>query len=158
MSYRTYTHCTFLGLNPLDQYSFGRFLLLLPAQSLDLNRFVSFFGVELLLQHHLMVKLAHHYGFFVRSLWPLHLRFVWPRQVNFIQNETMALVREIDVLATGKNFVSAVLLIPLCDSRVLMHVFNNVPPTNTCVVGAEGDLAFLRSVRNDAHFSATEIV
>src|ERR1044071_3950778 len=130
----------------LDQYSFGRFLLFIPAQSLDLNRFVSFFGVELLLQHHLLVKLAHHYGFFVRSLWSLHLRLVWPRQINIIQNQTVALVRELDVLATGKNFVATVLLIPLRDSRVLMHVFNNVPPTNTRVVGAEGNLAFLRSV------------
>src|SRR6185503_2459528 len=121
----------------LDQNGLGWFLLLLPAQSLDLNRLISFFSVELLLQHHLLVKLAHHYGLFMRSLRPLHLRLVRPRQIHFIQNETVARIRELDVLAARKNLVTAMLLIPLRDSRVLVHVFNDISPTNPRVVGTE---------------------
>src|SRR6185436_2368515 len=134
------------------------FLLFVPGQSLDLNWLVGFLGVELLLQHHFLVKLAHHDGFFMRSLRSLHLRLVRPRQINFIQNQTVARLSELDILATGKNLVSAMLLIPLRDSRVLVHVFNNVPPANTRVVSAEGNLTFLSSVRNDAHLGAPEVV
>ena len=50
------------------------------------------------------------------------------------------------------------LLIPLGDGRVLVHVFDDIAPADACVVRAEGNLAFLRAVRDDAHFSATEIV
>src|ERR1041385_1121671 len=50
------------------------------------------------------------------------------------------------------------LLIPLRDSRVLVHVLDDVSPTDTGVVSTERNLAFLRAVRDDAHFSATEIV
>src|SRR5687767_4591475 len=54
--------------------------------------------------------------------------------------------------------MAAMVFIPLRDSRVLVHVFNNVPPTTPRVVSTEGDLTFLRSVRNDAHLGAPEIV
>ncbi len=50
------------------------------------------------------------------------------------------------------------LLVPLRDGRVLVHVLDDVSPTDTGVVGAEGNLAFLRAVRNDAHFRAAEVV
>src|SRR5437868_1684057 len=50
------------------------------------------------------------------------------------------------------------LLIPLRDRRVLVHVLDDVSPTDSRVVSAERDFAFLRAVRNDAHFCATEIV
>src|SRR5690349_1225617 len=50
------------------------------------------------------------------------------------------------------------LLIPLSHRRVLVHVLDDVSPTDSRVVRAEGDFTFLRAVRDDAHFSATEIV
>src|SRR5690242_5233564 len=52
----------------------------------------------------------------------------------------------------------AMLLIPLRDGRVLVHVLDDVSPANSRVVRAEGDLAFLRAVRDDAHLGAAEIV
>src|SRR5438045_7176304 len=54
--------------------------------------------------------------------------------------------------------MSSVVFIPLCDSRVLMHVFDDVAPADTGIVRTERDLTFLRSVRNDAHFCAAEII
>src|SRR6185295_7549632 len=88
----------------------------------------------------------------------LHLRLVRPHQINFIQNQAVARVSHLDVLATGENLVSAMLLIPFRDGRVLVHVLDYVSPTDSGVVGAEGNLAFLRAVRDDAHFRASEIV
>src|ERR1051326_56577 len=52
----------------------------------------------------------------------------------------------------------AMLLIPLRDSRVLVHVLDDVSPTDARVVSTEGDLAFLSAIRDDAHFCATEII
>src|SRR5262245_32735688 len=54
--------------------------------------------------------------------------------------------------------MTSVLLLPLRDGRVLVHVLDDVSPTNTCVVSTEGDFTFLSSVRNDAHLSASEVV
>ena len=52
----------------------------------------------------------------------------------------------------------AVLLVPVRDLRVLVHVLDDLPPADAGVVGAEGDLAHLRRVGNDAHLGAAEIV
>src|SRR5437879_10522042 len=41
---------------------------------------------------------------------------------------------------------------------VLMHILDDLPPSNTGVIRAEGNLALLRGVRNDAHFRAAEVV
>src|SRR5262249_32262771 len=60
--------------------------------------------------------------------------------------------------ATREDFVPAVFFVPFRHGCVLMHVLNNVSPTDTRIIGAETDLPFLRSVRNDAHLSAAEIV
>src|SRR5690349_24962872 len=94
----------------------------------------------------------------MRSLRSLHLRLVRSHQINFIQNQAVARVGHLDVLATSENLVSTMLLIPLRDGRVLVHVLDDVSPTDSRIVGAEGNLAFLRAVRDDAHFGATEIV
>ena len=67
-------------------------------------------------------------------------------------------IRERDFFAAGKNPVAPMLFIPLRNRGVLVHVFNYVAPADTGVVGAETNLAFLRAVGNDAHFSATEVV
>src|SRR6185369_15932254 len=141
----------------LNQHGLSR-LFFLSAQAFDLDWFVGFFGIELFLQHHLLVKLAHHYSLFVRSLWSLHLRLVRPRQIDFIQNQTVILVGQLHVLATREDLVAAMLLVPLRYRGVLVHVLDDVSPTDTGVVSTERNLAFLSAVRNDAHLGATEVV
>src|SRR6185369_12278689 len=93
-----------------------------------------------------------------RRLWTFHLRLVRPGQVDFVQDQTVRLVSHRHVLAAGENLVTAVLLIPLRDGRVLVHVLDDVAPADTRVVRAERNLTFLRAVRDDAHFSAAEVV
>src|SRR4051812_26539157 len=65
---------------------------------------------------------------------------------------------ELHALATGKNLVTPVLLIPLRQSGGHMHLLNNLPPTYPGVVSAKRDLSFLRSVWNDALLGAPKIV
>src|SRR5258708_7127104 len=80
------------------------------------------------------------------------------RSVIGIDNERVFIGSEIDVLALGVNLVLPVILVPLGDGRVLVHVFDDVAPAHAGVVRAEADFALLRAVGNDAHFSAAEIV
>src|SRR4029453_18581252 len=63
-----------------------------------------------------------------------------------------------NVLSSCKNLVTSILFIPLSNSGVLVHVLNNVAPTDSVVVGTERNLTFLGAVRNDAHFGAAKIV
>src|SRR5437763_495029 len=65
---------------------------------------------------------------------------------------------EIDRFAFGVDFVFAVILVPLGDGRILVHIFDDLPPAHAGVVGAEADFTLLGGVRNDAHFSAAEII
>ena len=58
----------------------------------------------------------------------------------------------------GVDGVLAVLAIPVGDGRVLVHLLDDLPPADAGVVGAEGDLAHLRRVRDDAHLGAAEVV
>ena len=58
----------------------------------------------------------------------------------------------------GVDGVLAVLAVPLGDGRVLVHLLDDLPPADAGVVGAEGDLAHLRRVRDDAHLGAAEVV
>src|SRR5688572_18629219 len=62
------------------------------------------------------------------------------------------------MLAACEYFVTAVLFIPLCDGRILVHVLDDVTPADAGVVCTETYLAFLRTVRDDAHLRAAEIV
>src|SRR6266446_9982536 len=105
-----------------------------------------------------MVKLSHHYLLFVGGLRPFHLGFARPRQIDLIKHQVMSSFGQWNVLATGEDFVTTMLLIPFRDGRVLMHMLNYVAPANASVVGAETNLTFLSSVRNDAHLRSTEIV
>ena len=61
-------------------------------------------------------------------------------------------------MAAGVNAMLSILLIPLGDRRCLVHVFDDLPPANPGIVGAEGDLTQLRRIRDDAHFGAAEVV
>ena len=70
----------------------------------------------------------------------------------------MSLIAHVDFFPASEYLVTAVLFIPLGHRRILVHVFDDVSPTDTRVVGAEGNLTFLRAVRDDSHFCATKIV
>ncbi len=50
------------------------------------------------------------------------------------------------------------LLVPLRDGCVLMHMLDDVPPADAGVVGTKTNFTFLSSVRNDAHLRPTEVV
>ena len=54
--------------------------------------------------------------------------------------------------------MASVLVIPLGKSGRHVHLLDDVPPAHASVIGAEGNLAFLRRVRNDALLGAAEIV
>src|SRR5579872_1140011 len=49
-------------------------------------------------------------------------------------------------------------LVPLGYGRILVHVLDDLPPAYAGVICAEGNLALLRGVGNDAHFGAAEVV
>src|SRR5438445_13397537 len=63
-----------------------------------------------------------------------------------------------DVPSAGEGFVAAAGLVPLGRRRGLEHLLDDLPPAHARVVGAEGDLAHLRRIRNDAHLGAAEVV
>ena len=65
---------------------------------------------------------------------------------------------EADLLAAGEDLVTAVLLVPLGERGGHVHLLDDVAPAHAGVVGAEGDLAFLRGVGDDALLGAAEIV
>src|SRR5258707_10389489 len=48
--------------------------------------------------------------------------------------------------------------VPLGDGRVLVHVLNYVAPTDSSIVSAKANFTFLRSVGNNAHLGAPEVV
>src|SRR5579864_4483526 len=62
------------------------------------------------------------------------------------------------MLAAGENLVLAVLVVPLGQRGGHMHLLDDVAPANPGVVRAEGDLAFLSGIRDDALLRAPEIV
>ena len=70
----------------------------------------------------------------------------------------MVLARHLHFLAAGEDLVPAVLLVPLGERRRHVHLLDDVPPADAGVVGAEGNLALLRRIRNDAHLGAAEVV
>ena len=68
------------------------------------------------------------------------------------------MVDERHLLAAGEDLVTAVLLVPLGEGRGHVHLLDDVPPADAGVVGAEGDLPFLRGIRDDAALGAAEVV
>ena len=65
---------------------------------------------------------------------------------------------EFHLLASGVNLVLAVGLVPLGHRRALVHVLDNLPPSDPGVVGTEGDFTELRRIGDDAHFGPPEVV
>ena len=61
-------------------------------------------------------------------------------------------------MPSGVNGVALVLFVPIFEIRRFVHVLDDLPPADPGIVSAEGNLAFLRAVRNDAHLGAAEII
>ena len=59
-------------------------------------------------------------------------------------------------VTAGVHIMSPFRFVPLTQIRRFMHILDNIAPTNARVVSAEGDLPFLRSVRNDAALGAAK--
>src|SRR5262249_50851170 len=76
----------------------------------------------------------------------------------WVENERMLRAGQVHLLAAREDLVPAVLFVPLGERGRHVHLLDNIAPTDTCVVSAEGDLAFLRSVGNDALLGAAEVV
>ena len=70
----------------------------------------------------------------------------------------MRCVGELHFLAAGEHLVTAVVLVPLCNGCVLVHMLDDVAPSDPRVISTERDLALLRAVGDDAHLCAAEIV
>src|SRR5690242_16057557 len=58
----------------------------------------------------------------------------------------------------GKDLMAPVLFVPLGERRRHMHLLDDVAPANAGIVRAEGNLAFLRGVGNNALLGAPEII
>ncbi len=78
--------------------------------------------------------------------------------VLHVELELVAHVVHADLFATGEDFVTAVLFVPLGQSRGHVHLLDDVAPAHAGVVRAEADFAFLRGVGNDALLGAAEVV
>src|ERR1700723_2799945 len=75
-----------------------------------------------------------------------------------VKQERVLRIAHTDLLAAGKDFVPAMLLVPFGEGRGHVHFFDDVAPAHAGVVSAEGNLAFLGGVRNDALLGAAEVV
>src|SRR6266850_2926800 len=62
------------------------------------------------------------------------------------------------IMARGVNCMASMLFIPLTEVGRLVHVLDDLTPTNARVVSAERNFALLSAVGNHAHLSATEII
>src|SRR5437588_12394097 len=63
-----------------------------------------------------------------------------------------------NVVAGRVNGVALVLFVPFFEVGSLVHVLDDLTPTNAGVISAEGNLAFLSAVGNHAHLGAAEVV
>ena len=80
------------------------------------------------------------------------------RHRHRVQNQVVLGAGEVDLLASGEDFMPTVLLVPLGERGRHMHLLDDLPPPDPGVVGAERDLPFLRRVRDDAALGAAEVV
>src|ERR1700753_2318136 len=96
--------------------------------------------------------------FFGCGQWNVVLEMAHASGVVGVNAERVFKTLQVDVFSLGVNLMLAVVLVPLRDSRVLVHVLDDLAPAHTGVVRAEADLTLLRRVRNDAHFGAAEVV
>src|SRR5687768_455212 len=63
-----------------------------------------------------------------------------------------------DIVTCGIDCVTTVLFIPFRKVSGLVHVFDNLSPTDPRVVSTEGNLTLLRSIGNYTHLGAAKII
>src|SRR6266446_2821101 len=54
--------------------------------------------------------------------------------------------------------MTTMLFVPFRNGCILVHVLNDIPPADPCIVSTEANLALLCAVRNNAHLRAAEVV
>ena len=54
--------------------------------------------------------------------------------------------------------VLTVFFVPFGNAGGLVHIFDDLSPADSGVIGAEGNLAQLGRIRNDAHLGSPEVV
>src|SRR5947209_1929140 len=107
--------------------------------STDLDRSV---GLDLVLfENHLIVEFTHHLHFLSRGLRAFHLGFVRTREVDVVQHESVRFVGQLHFLTASENFVTAMFFVPLSDGRILVHVLDDIAPSDSGVICTERDLA-----------------
>src|SRR5262245_14254826 len=105
-------------------------LAVLPAELNQLRRGVG------LLEHRLHVEFAHHRLLFLGRLRQRAL-LASTGGVLGVDVQAVGLVVEFNAVVIGEDLVAAMLLVPFGDGRVLVHVLDDVSPTDAGVVGAE---------------------
>src|SRR5574342_406194 len=65
---------------------------------------------------------------------------------------------KLDAVAAREDLVPPLLFVPLRERRRHVHLLDDVAPADAGIVSAEGNLALLRSVRDDAALSPPEVV
>src|SRR5258708_19509016 len=70
----------------------------------------------------------------------------------------MRLIVHLHFLATRKNLVPPMLLIPLGQGSGHVHLLDDVPPSHARVVSAERNLALLRRIRDNALLRPPEVI
>src|SRR5262249_12578458 len=78
--------------------------------------------------------------------------------IDGIQHQVVLVSLERDRMAASVHFMLAVRPVPFCNAGCLVHVLDDLSPADSGVVSVERDLTELGRVRNDAHFSPTEVV
>ena len=78
--------------------------------------------------------------------------------ISSFSTSVCSIVFHLHVLAAREDFMTSVLLVPLGERGRHVHLLDDVAPAHAGVVGAEGNFAFLRGVRNDALLGAAEVV
>src|SRR5207237_4727835 len=93
-------------------------------------------------------------------------RYRWKRILAVFSNDRIndwqaqgMLLRNVRHVVTGRvNGMAFVLFVPFFEICSLVHVLDDLTPTNAGVVSAEGNFAFLSAVGNHAHLGAAEVV
>src|SRR5260370_42315544 len=81
-----------------------------------------------------------------------------PSLIFSVDQKRTLVILQVDRFAFGVNLMLAMGAIPFRHGSILVHVLDNLAPPHASIVGAERNFALLRGVRNDAHFSAPEVV
>src|SRR5262249_32326293 len=126
-----------------------------------------FIRAEVLAQRQLVHHLLHLLSFagllscnslLVGRRFGLFAAFTDSSHVSLVQHKSVVVAIERDGMPTGIHTMFSVLLVPFRNSGCLVHVLDDLSPTDSSVISTEGNLTELRRVRNDAHLCASEVV